>query len=118
MANKGIVPGFQYDLFISYAHANNQYGWITEFQEDLSNLLWEQLGSQPRIWWDTPGLDGQAVHEGIRQAVYESAVFVPISSIAYLASAYCGPFELQPFATFQHPVFPLVVGTYKRIVVV
>ena len=45
MANKGIVPGFQYDLFISYAHANNQYGWITEFQEDLSNLLWERMVS-------------------------------------------------------------------------
>jgi hypothetical protein len=114
----GIVPGFKYDLFISYAHANNQYRWITEFQEDLSNLLWEQLPAKPTIWWDTEGLDGQAVHVGIKDAVYESAVFVPIVSIAYLNSGYCVPNELNPFKDFKHPVFPLVVGTCKRIVVV
>jgi len=118
MATKGIVPGFEYDLFISYAHANNQYAWITDFQSDLANLLWEQLGAQPRIWWDARGLDGQAVHDGIREAVYVSAVFVPIVSIAYLASDYCGPLELDPFASFKHRAFPLVVGTLKRIVVV
>jgi hypothetical protein len=118
MAAKGIVPDFQYDLFISYSHANNRYGWVTNFQEDLTNLLWEQLGAQPRIWWDQPGLDGQAVHAGIREAVYQSAVFVPVTSIAFLASEYCIPFELNPFATFQHPAFPLVVGTCKRIVVI
>jgi len=91
---------------------------VTDFQEDLLNLLWEQLGAKPRIWWDTSGLDGQAVPDGIREAVYQSAVMVPVMSIAYLNSDNCCPFELDPFAKFQHPVFPLVMGTYKRIVVV
>jgi len=117
MESKGVVPGFKYDLFISYAHANNQYGWVSEFQEDLSNLLWEQLPAKPTIWWDARGLDGQAIHAGIKDAVYESAVFVPVVSNAYLNSGYCVPFELEPFKNFQHSVFPLMFGTFKRIVV-
>src|SRR5688572_5323968 len=117
MQKEGIVPGFKYDVFVSYAHANNQFEWITHFQEDLSKLLWEQLG-EPRICWDQRDLDGKTLDKGIRSAVYESAVFVPILSTAFLRSEYCVPLELDPFVKFPHPVFPLEVRTHKRIVVV
>ena len=29
------VPRFEYDVFISYSHANNFEGWISKFRQKL-----------------------------------------------------------------------------------
>ena len=35
-----IVPGYEYDIFISYRHNDNKYdGWVTEFVEKLNQEL-------------------------------------------------------------------------------
>src|SRR5262245_16148860 len=35
------LPNFDYDIFISYAHANNDYpkGWVTDFHGALQRML-------------------------------------------------------------------------------
>ena len=44
------VPGFEYDLFISYAHVDNlttpneSKGWITTFEEFLAVFLSRRVG--------------------------------------------------------------------------
>jgi hypothetical protein len=40
------VPGFEYDLFISYARENDGNSWISIFCEILTRELGELLGRQ------------------------------------------------------------------------
>ncbi|HMG91093.1 MAG TPA: hypothetical protein VK589_13600 [Chryseolinea sp.] len=38
-----LLPGYEYDIFISYRHNDNRSGWVTEFvnalQEELAATL-------------------------------------------------------------------------------
>ena len=35
-----ILPGYEYDIFISYRQKDNKYdGWVTEFVDDLKREL-------------------------------------------------------------------------------
>ena len=117
----GFCQDFKYDLFISYAHLNNQRpgsldkGWVTDLHEVLRLRLAEKLFVEPAIWRDAGGLDGKVLDDGIREALENSAVFLAVVSGAFLASKYCLPVEL---AGFKHPRFPLVVRDRSRIVVV
>jgi len=113
--------GFDYDIFISYAHLNNEKaasldkGWVTDLHETLGVKLAEKLYVRPAIWRDDGGLDGKMLSEGIGQALENSAVFLAVVSGAFLASKYCVPIEL---ARFHHPRFPLVIRGHSRIVTV
>ncbi len=53
-----IIPGYEYDIFISYRHNDNLSGWVTEFaralQEELSATIKEPLS----IYFDTNLHDG------------------------------------------------------------
>jgi hypothetical protein len=71
----GFCQDFKYDLFISYAHLNNQkpgsqdQGWVTDLHETLRVRLAEKLYVQPAIWRDTGGLDGKVLDaEPVRRA--------------------------------------------------
>jgi len=54
---------FENDVFISYAHLDNQAviegqsGWISKFDRALKIRLGQLLGREPRIWRD-PKLQG------------------------------------------------------------
>ena len=116
-----IVPDFSYDLFISYAHANDQRiaeednGWVTDLHDVLAKKLWEEMRAKPRIWRDEGGLDGKQVHQGIEDGLKSSAVFLAVVSAAYLESEYCRK-ELAAFVQHGQTRFPLVVRTHKRLV--
>jgi hypothetical protein len=120
----GIVQDFEYDVFISYTHANNQPvserqpGWVTELHDVLEKALWEEMRAKPKIWRDESGLDGRQVHGEIKSAIEGSAVLLAVVSGAYLESEYCCDKELRAFLEYRHPVFPLVVRHHKRVVVV
>lgn len=119
----GIVPGFEYDLFISYAHANNETdtvgdpGWVTDLHKTIQIRLGESGLGKPAIWRDTSGLEGRALDQGLQAALHASAVFVGVLSPAYLASAYCMA-ELREFCTYRHPAFGLNVRGRPRVVLV
>ena len=57
---------YEHDLFISYAHIDNQpltadqVGWVTRFHGTLAAQLSMRLGSVARIWRDDK-LRGNAV---------------------------------------------------------
>lgn len=34
-----VLPGFEYDIFISYRHNDNRSGWVTEFVKALQEEL-------------------------------------------------------------------------------
>mgnify|MGYP003705527321 FL=1 len=52
------VPDYEYDVFISYSHANNHSGWVTKFEEKLTARLRERLSNEVRVFRDAPELQG------------------------------------------------------------
>jgi TIR domain len=108
-----IVPGFKYDLFVSYAHRNDKpWGWVSDFIGTLK----EELESKSRdfnVWWD-PGLrTGEDFNLAIASAISESAIFLAVLSKAYGDSTYCRK-EVEEFRQQRHPAFGLTVGTLSR----
>jgi hypothetical protein len=100
------LPGFDYDIFISYAHVNNQTadrhrdGWVTQFQRYLEMQLSTLVGriELVKVWRD-PALDGnQLFDDTIRDRINRSAVFLTLFSFGYLHSDYCRQ-ELQWFCS-------------------
>jgi hypothetical protein len=109
-----VVPGFKYDLFISYAHKNDRpWRWVTEFAETLRDEL-EGKSRDFRIWWD-PGLrTGEDFNIAIGDAISESAVFLSVLSLAYGDSTYCKR-EIEEFRQQRHPAFGITVGSMSRM---
>ena len=110
----GFVPGFKYDLFISYAHRNDQpWGWVSQFVQTLKAEL-EGKNRDINIWWD-PGLrTGEDFNLAIGSAISESAVFLSVLSLAYGDSSYCR-LEVEEFRQQRHPAFGMTVGSMSRM---
>lgn len=49
----GLLPGYENDIFISYAHNDNlrvfDLRWVEWLHENLENLLIQKLGEKPVI---------------------------------------------------------------------
>ena len=109
-----IVPGFQYDLFVSYAHRNNQpFNWVSDFISDLKGLM-EGQSRDFKIWFDPQLRTGDDYDLAIPQAVAASAAFLSILSPAYDDCPYCKR-EVDEFRKLQHPAFGMKVGTLSRL---
>ncbi|MBC8002295.1 MAG: hypothetical protein H7X97_06875, partial [Opitutaceae bacterium] len=52
------VPGFEYDVFVSYSHANNFEGWVSKFREKLDARLKERVPPGATFFRDTESLQG------------------------------------------------------------
>lgn len=86
---------YQDDVFISYAHLDNQpltegsQGWVSEFHEALGKRLAEVWGQAPRIWRD-PKLQGNDVFgDELDQRYRQAAVLVSVITPRYVASDWC-----------------------------
>jgi hypothetical protein len=111
------INGYAYDIFISYAHIDNQalfheqYGWIEEFYNELNLLLIRRIGEAGaiKIWWDNKKLDGSMEFNSyIDKSIQQSAIIICLTSPAYLKSQYCQK-ELQ---TFYNKALLEPVGLY------
>lgn len=98
------VPGFKYDIFISYAHLNNvdpkgtNWGWVDSFHYKLEYYLALKSGrmGEIKIWYDKE-LDGtQLFDDVISQKIRSSALFLALASKPYYKSEYCCS-ELKEF---------------------
>jgi len=92
------TPGFINDIFISYAHVDNQpiqdktKGWVIAFIDQLKIYLDGMLGRKDsvEIWYDKRKIDGsQFFDKTIEDNVLNSALFISILSNGYLQSDYC-----------------------------
>jgi hypothetical protein len=94
------VPGFQYDVFISYAWVNNypeqdgkpETGWVSQFKTKLQQRIDERLGrtGAARLFFDRTRLGkNQDFDPQIEAAVRGSAVFVAMFSDGYIQSPGC-----------------------------
>lgn len=114
------VPGFEHDVFISYAHANNQRliknddGFVTKLYEDLTHFLTAELGRREyfSIWLDNEELrPNDDFDTKLNTSFVNSAVLVCVCSQSYVESAWCRR-ELITFSNHQHPKFALKVGDH------
>jgi hypothetical protein len=115
------VSGFDNDVFLSYAHIDNENDgakerWVECFGKQLSAKLLKRMGETVAVWWD-PKLDrSQIFDEVIQKAVKGSAIMVSLVSPAYVKRDYCKQ-EVQWFAelgnlrtpTGHSRVFPALV---------
>jgi hypothetical protein len=89
------VPGFEHDIFISYAHVNNPGGeegaggWVTQFHRVLEEQLLQHTGKSLKIWRDRRLDRNNDFDKTIKTAVESAALFLSINSTAYKNSAYC-----------------------------
>lgn len=91
------VPGYAADLFISYAHRNNQDGWVTELKSRLAGSL-ADLSADVDIWFDADRLrTGDIFKQEIREKLSDTMIMVSILSPAYLQSEFCMAEELDWF---------------------
>lgn len=99
------VPGYEHDIFISYAHVDNtmlpgeKNGWIMQFYNYLKVILSQRFGRPDcvSIWWDEKKLDGTVqFDQSIEHGIKKSAIMICLNSPGYIASKYC-KLELETF---------------------
>jgi len=92
------VPGFQYDVFVSYAHGDDR-DWINRFLDRLKPAIKQRLGIEAAIWIDDDNLrKSRDFRKEIPDSVKFSAVFLLLASPSYIRSEYC---VLEECRTFQ-----------------
>ncbi len=100
----GHIKGFEYDIFISYNHADDlkgvvgrdHAGWVGAFATKLENALQhnlkhecERVGRDIKIFWDYRLEKDRPFDGNLRQKVEDSAMFLMIMSNNYLQSEWC-----------------------------
>lgn len=91
------VPGYENDLFVSYAHVDDdpvpgtEQGWVSTLVTTLQSLLAQQLGRAEsfKLWLDHTLSKHALVTPEIIGALQKTATFLVILSPGYLASEWC-----------------------------
>ena len=87
------LDGFDHDIFISFAHVDNQDGWVSVFHQHLTMDLARLLGrpEKIKIWFDKDRLEGgQLYDKTIEDALGRTAVLVALTSRGYFhPESYC-----------------------------
>ena len=81
-----IVPGFEYDIFISYRHNDNLDGWVTDFVQNLEKELKATLKEPLTIYFDKNPHDGLLETHDVDDSLKEKLkclIFIPVISRTY-----------------------------------
>jgi len=94
--------GFRHDLYISYAHLDNeaqlagQEGWVTAFHRSLEVRVGQLLGKRPSIFRNPKTSGDDALDESQIERLPASALLVTVLSPRYIKSEWCTR-ELREF---------------------
>jgi tetratricopeptide (TPR) repeat protein len=82
-----IIPGYEYDIFISYRQKDNKYdGWVTAFVDNLKKELEATFKEDISVFFDTNSHDGLLETNDVNASLREKLkclVFIPIISQTY-----------------------------------
>jgi TolB-like protein/Tfp pilus assembly protein PilF len=85
-----ILPGYNYDIFISYRHKDNKYdGWVTEFVQNLKKELDATFKDDISIYFDFNTDDGLLESHNVDKTLegkLNCLILIPI-----LSQTYCDP---------------------------
>jgi TIR domain len=110
----GYVPGFKYDVFISYAHPDNEpdpqdFRWVSALAKHLRILLKQRLGVDLDVFFDSADIRSNEYVGRLHEAIRNSAIFVPVVSPGYVAQ----PATLQELGAFTRSA-----GSAERIALI
>src|SRR5438105_1963542 len=114
------LPNFEDDLFISYAHIDNQpladglKGWVKTFHERLKIRLEQLTGEPARIWRDRKLQGNDIFAETLVARLSKAAILVVVLSPRYVKSEWCLK-ELDEFCKRAETGGGLVVGDKSRV---
>ncbi|MDO7852552.1 hypothetical protein [Hymenobacter convexus] len=81
------LPDFEYDIFISYRHNDNQFdGWVTEFVTHLKDELRATVKGELRIYFDGDRTDGLGETHQVDASLghrLRSLILMPLLSLTY-----------------------------------
>ena len=85
-----LIPGYNYDIFISYRQKDNKYdGWVTEFVENLNKELESAFKDEVSVYFDINPHDGlletHDVDDSLKNKL-KCLVFIPV-----ISRTYCDP---------------------------
>lgn len=84
-----LLPGFEYDIFISYRHNDNRSGWVTEFVKALQEELAATIKDPVSVYFDTNPHDGLLETHNVDKSLegkLKCLIFIPI-----ISQTYCDP---------------------------
>jgi len=85
-----IIPGYEYDIFISYRQKDNKYdGWVTEFVNHLKDELEATVKDKLSIYFDENPHDGLGETHDVDDSLAKKLkclIFIPI-----ISKTYCDP---------------------------
>ncbi len=85
-----IIPGYEYDIFISYRQKDNKYdGWVTEFIDHLKREIEATFKEDISIYFDENPHDGLLEIHNVDKSLetkLKSVIFMPV-----ISQTYCDP---------------------------
>jgi len=85
-----LIPGYEYDIFISYRQKDNKHdGWVTGFVNNLKGELESTFKEEVSVYFDINPHDGLLETHDVDESLKEKlkcAVFIPI-----ISRTYCDP---------------------------
>ena len=85
-----IVPGFEYDIFISYRQNDNKYdGWVAEFVNNFNKELEANIKEKVSVYFDINPQDGLLETHSVDRSLEDKLkclIFIPIISRTYCDS--------------------------------
>jgi tetratricopeptide (TPR) repeat protein len=85
-----LIPGYEYDIFISYRQKDNKYdGWVTEFVDNLKKELEATFKEDVKVYFDINPHDGLLEIHDVDASLKEKLkclIFIPI-----ISRTYCDP---------------------------
>lgn len=110
---------FEQDLFISYAHIDNEpippfEGWISRFHETLEAFVSMRLGGRVNIWRDGKLSGNDVFSDEIIDQFQKTAILVSILSPRYVQSEWCSR-EMHEFCEVASQSLGVVVDNKSRV---
>src|SRR5215510_8622094 len=111
---------FEHDIFISYAHIDNEsmygseHGWIALLHKGLGIRLAQLLGRESRIWRDSRLTHTDPFPPDVLKQLSRAALLVSVLSPRYVNSDWCLR-ELNEFHKLAVKSAPDTVGNMLRI---
>jgi hypothetical protein len=85
-----IIPGYEYDIFVSYRQKDNKYdGWVSEFVDNLKRELEATFKEELSVYFDINPHDGLLETHDVDASLKEKLkciIFIPIISHTYCDS--------------------------------